>query len=200
MKKISCGSSVAFAIMLPFTGWGQTPAPGKTAVPRASTASTSSAASLSPVKNMSQNAHQDLKQRLTPEQYRVTQQSGTEPPFHNAYWNNHADGIYVDVVSGEPLFSSKDKYDSGCGWPSFTKPIQADVVKVQKDTSHGMVRDEVKAEKSNSHLGHVFDDGPQDKGGLRYCMNSASLRFIPIDKLKEEGYGGYLKLFEKEKK
>jgi methionine-R-sulfoxide reductase len=148
-------------------------------------------------KAMSNYSDQELKQKLTSEQYQVTQQCGTEPPFHNAYWNNHADGIYVDIVSGEPLFSSKDKFDSGTGWPSFTKPIKSDAVKVNEDTSYGMVRDEVKGNKSNSHLGHVFDDGPRAQGGLRYCMNSAALRFIPVDKLKEEGYGEYLKLFDK---
>lgn len=136
----------------------------------------------------------ELKQKLTPEQYRVTQDCGTEPPFRNAYWDNHEPGIYVDVVTGEPLFSSKDKFDSGSGWPSFTKPLEPNVVE-KKDLSHGMVRVEVKSKHGDSHLGHVFDDGPSDKGGLRYCINSASLRFIPASKLAEEGYGQYAPQF-----
>jgi len=139
----------------------------------------------------------DLRKKLTPEQYRVTQMCGTEPAFQNEYWNNHRAGIYVDVVSGEPLFTSLDKFDSGSGWPSFTKPIDPTSVKEKTDSSHGMERDEVRSTKGDSHLGHVFDDGPRDQGGLRYCINSAALRFIPVEKLKEEGYGQYLPLFEK---
>ena len=141
----------------------------------------------------------DLKKKLTPEQYRVTQQCGTEPPFRNEYWDNHKAGIYVDVVSGEPLFTSLDKFDSGSGWPSFTKPIDKNNVNEKSDRAFGMERTEVRSSKGDSHLGHVFDDGPTDKGGLRYCINSASLRFIPVEKLKEEGYGQYLPLFEKKK-
>jgi methionine-R-sulfoxide reductase len=141
----------------------------------------------------------DLRKKLTPEQYRVTQMCGTEPPFRNAYWDNHRAGIYVDVVSGEPLFTSLDKFDSGSGWPSFTKPIEKANVKEKGDATHGMDRTEVRSNKSDSHLGHVFDDGPTDAGGLRYCVNSASLRFIPVEKLKEEGYGQFLPLFEKKK-
>jgi methionine-R-sulfoxide reductase len=136
--------------------------------------------------------------KLTPEQYYVTQQCGTEPPFHNAYWNNHQPGIYVDIVSGEPLFSSLDKFDSGTGWPSFTKPIGNGHIKEKADHSAGMERTEVRSEKSNSHLGHLFDDGPAPTG-QRYCINSAALRFIPVDKLKEEGYGQYLALFSNSK-
>ena len=141
----------------------------------------------------------ELKKKLTPEQYRVTQQCGTEPPFRNEYWDNHRAGIYVDVVTGQPLFTSMDKFDSGSGWPSFTKPIEKNNVTEKTDRTFGMERTEVRSTKGDSHLGHVFDDGPSDKGGLRYCINSASLRFIPVEKLKEEGYGQYLPLFEKKK-
>ncbi len=133
--------------------------------------------------------------RLTPEQFRVTQKDATEPPFRNEYWDNHDDGIYVDVVSGEPLFSSTDKYDSGTGWPSFTKPIDQTVVTTITDKSLWMTRTEVRSASADSHLGHLFDDGPRDKGGLRYCMNSASLRFVPVDRLDDEGYGAYRSLF-----
>ena len=134
--------------------------------------------------------------RLTPEQFRVTQHSATERPFQNAFWDQHEPGIYVDIVSGEPLFSSLDKFDSGCGWPSFTKPLEADNVEEKTDASYGMTRTEVRSSHADSHLGHVFDDGPRNKGGLRYCINSASLRFIPVDELESEGYGEYQKLFE----
>jgi len=136
-----------------------------------------------------------LKQKLTPMQYHVTQEAGTEPPFQNAFWNEHRDGIYVDLVSGKPLFSSKDKYDSGCGWPSFTKPLVAEEVVENRDLSHGMVRTEVRSKGADSHLGHVFDDGPRDQGGLRYCINSAALRFVPVDDLEKEGLGRFLPLF-----
>ena len=138
----------------------------------------------------------ELKQKLTPEQYQVTQHEGTEPPFRNAYWDNHEAGIYVDVVSGEPLFSSLDKYDSGTGWPSFTKPLEPDNIHTKTDRHLFVARTEVRSAHADSHLGHVFDDGPKPTG-LRYCMNSASLRFIPVSKLNEEGYGQYLPLFEK---
>jgi peptide-methionine (R)-S-oxide reductase len=141
---------------------------------------------------------EDLKKKLTPQQYHVTQECGTEPPFNNAYWNNHKPGIYVDIITGEPLFTSLDKFDSGSGWPSFTKPIAKDHVVEKSDSSHGMERTEVRGAKSDSHLGHVFDDGP-GPGGLRYCVNSAALRFIPVEKLKEEGYGQFLPLFEGKK-
>ncbi|QRM36065.1 peptide-methionine (R)-S-oxide reductase MsrB [Microvirga sp. VF16] len=132
---------------------------------------------------------------LTPEQYRVTQKDGTERPFANAYWDNKEPGLYVDIVSGEPLFASFDKYDSGSGWPSFVKPIDADNVVDIRDASHGMVRTEVRSAHGDSHLGHVFPDGPQEAGGLRYCINSASLRFIHYDDLESEGYGEFRKLF-----
>jgi methionine-R-sulfoxide reductase len=141
----------------------------------------------------------DLKKKLTSEQYEVTQKSGTEPPFHNSYFDNHEDGIYVDVVSGEPLFSSLDKFDSGTGWPSFTRPIKTESVQTKADHELGMERTEVRSHLANSHLGHVFDDGPRDKGGLRYCINSASLKFIPVKELEKQGYGEYLSLFSKKK-
>lgn len=146
------------------------------------------------VKSYSKPATDELKKKLSSEQYRVTQECGTEPPFHNAFWDNHADGIYVDVVSGEPLFSSADKFDSGSGWPSFTKPLEPNVTE-KKDVTHGMVRVEVRSKNADSHLGHVFDDGPSDKGGLRYCINSASLRFVPAARLQADGYGQYVQLF-----
>jgi len=130
--------------------------------------------------------------RLTREQYRVTQQGGTEAPGTGKYLDNHEPGIYVDVVSGEPLFASSDKFDSHCGWPSFTKPIEPTNVNELRDTSHGMVRTEVRSANGDSHLGHVFEDGPRDRGGLRYCINSASLRFIHRDDMEAEGYGDYL--------
>jgi methionine-R-sulfoxide reductase len=139
----------------------------------------------------------ELKKQLTPEQYQVTQHEGTEAPFRNAYWNNHEAGIYVDVVSGEPLFSSLDKFESGTGWPSFTKPLGEEVVNTRTDRSLFSARTEVRSRLADSHLGHVFDDGPAPTG-LRYCMNSASLRFVPVARLEAEGYGEYLPLFEKE--
>ncbi|MCL6446150.1 MAG: peptide-methionine (R)-S-oxide reductase MsrB [Alicyclobacillus sp.] len=138
----------------------------------------------------------ELRRKLTPLQYEVTQHQATEPPFQNEYWNNHEEGLYVDIITGEPLFSSRDKFDSGCGWPSFTKPLDAGKIEERLDTSHGMIRTEVRSKNSNSHLGHVFPDGPKEAGGLRYCINSAALRFIPKADLEREGYGGYLKLFE----
>jgi peptide-methionine (R)-S-oxide reductase len=133
---------------------------------------------------------------LSPEQYRVTQLNGTERPFENEYWENKEAGLYVDVVSGEPLFTSMDKFDSGCGWPSFTKPAESENVLEKRDTSHGMIRTEVRSTHGDSHLGHVFPDGPREAGGLRYCINSASLRFIPVNRLEAEGYGRYSKLFQ----
>jgi peptide-methionine (R)-S-oxide reductase len=141
----------------------------------------------------------ELKKTLTPLQYKVTQHEGTERPFQNEYWDNHEAGIYVDVVSGEPLFSSLDKFDSGTGWPSFTKPLEPENVTTKTDRTLFMERTEVRSANADSHLGHLFDDGPKPTG-LRYCMNSASMRFIPVAKLAEEGYGQYLPLFENAKR
>lgn len=139
---------------------------------------------------------ENLKSKLSPIQFEVTQNDKTEPAFNNEYWDNKEEGIYVDVVSGEVLFTSKEKFDSGCGWPSFTKPISKNVLREKSDFSHGMYRTEVRSTKANSHLGHVFDDGPKEEGGLRYCINSAALRFIPKNKMKEEGYENYLNLLK----
>ncbi len=138
----------------------------------------------------------DLKKKLTPLQYHVTQEQGTERPFENEFWESHDEGIYVDIVSGEPLFSSLDKFDSSCGWPSFAKPLSS--VETKMDKSFGMIRTEVRSKEADSHLGHLFTDGPIELGGYRYCINSASLRFIPKKDLKKEGYEEYLKLFSKD--
>ncbi|CAM4049885.1 peptide-methionine (S)-S-oxide reductase MsrA [Cohnella lubricantis] len=137
-----------------------------------------------------------LRSKLTELQFEVTQNNATEPPFRNEFWDHHEDGIYVDIVSGEPLFSSLDKYDSGCGWPSFTKPLGKGSIKEKDDFSHYMIRTEVRSREADSHLGHVFPDGPTETGGLRYCINSAALRFIPKEDLEKEGYGQFLSLFE----
>jgi peptide-methionine (R)-S-oxide reductase len=134
--------------------------------------------------------------RLSPEQYRVTQEAETEPPFNNAYWDSEEPGLYVDIVSGEPLFASVNKYDSGTGWPTFTRPVEAENVVELQDSTLGITRTEVRSAHGDSHLGHVFDDGPPEAGGLRYCMNSAALRFIPRDDLERAGYGEYRNVFE----
>ncbi|TFJ93858.1 peptide-methionine (R)-S-oxide reductase MsrB [Lentibacillus salicampi] len=146
-------------------------------------------------KGADQSDLSDLKAKLTPIQYSVTQENGTERPFTNEYWDNEDEGIYVDLISGDVLFSSHDKFNSNCGWPSFTKPVDPYKVEENTDTSHGMVRTEVRSKNADSHLGHVFEDGPQDRGGLRYCMNSAAMKFIPKEEMKEKGYENYLYLF-----
>ena len=145
---------------------------------------------------MNKYSKDELKNRLTEEQYKVTQENGTEPPFVNEYFDNFKEGIYVDIISLEPLFVSDDKFDSGCGWPAFSKPIDRKLINEKIDRSHGMIRTEVRSSSSDSHLGHVFCDGPEELGGLRYCINSAALKFIPKEKMKEEGYEEYLSLFD----
>lgn len=141
------------------------------------------------------NEKDSLRAKLSPMSFHVTQENGTEPPFRNEYWDEERDGIYVDVISGKPLFSSLDKYDAGCGWPSFTKPIELEEIEELEDRSHLMVRTEVRSKKGEAHLGHVFNDGPKEAGGLRYCINSAALKFVSIEELEKEGYGQYKKLF-----
>lgn len=144
-------------------------------------------------------SREELIEKLTPIQYKVTQENATERPFTHEYDKRFEDGIYVDIVSGEPLFSSNDKFDAGCGWPSFSKPVENKNVTEKKDVSHGMIRNEVRSKHGDSHLGHVFPDGPKDKGGLRYCINGASLKFIKKEDMEKEGYEEYLVLFERKK-
>lgn len=147
-------------------------------------------------KNYYRRTKEELKNVLTEKQYYVTQENGTENPYNNEYWDFFEDGIYVDITTGEPLFTSKDKFSSSCGWPAFSKPIERTKIKEKKDCSHGMIRTEVRSKIGDSHLGHVFCDGPIELGGIRYCINSAALKFIPKNKLKEEGYEEFIKYFE----
>lgn len=151
------------------------------------------------IENYKKPESDEIKKKLSKNQYEVTQKNHTESPFQNEYWDSKEKGIYVDIVTGMPLFVSADKYDSGCGWPSFTKPIDKNTIIYKRDTTHGMERTEVRSKNSDSHLGHVFTDGPTEEGGLRYCINSASLKFIPLSKMEQEGYGEYIKLIDEVK-
>ena len=184
MRKLLLAGTVVAVILAAVVAWAAT------------SPSQNKGVAMSSSSNSTKPSDAELKKRLTPLQYEVTQHEGTEPPFRNDYWDNHQAGIYVDIVSGEPLFSSLDKFDSGTGWPSFTRPLEPANVTTKSDRKLFVSRTEVRSKHADSHLGHVFDDGPPPTG-LRYCMNSASLRFIPVDKLQSEGYGKYLPLFQK---
>jgi methionine-R-sulfoxide reductase len=190
MKSVWCLIAVIASSLTGCSPRGKTASPPVASTPAAASYSTNA------MKNFVKPSGEELQQRLTPMQYRVTQQAGTEPPFQNEFWDNKQHGIYVDIVSGEPLFSSLDKYDSGCGWPSFTKPLPQIKIVEKPDYSHGMQRVEVRSPVANSHLGHVFEDGPAPTG-LRYCINSASLRFIPLKGMAKAGYAEQLEPFKK---
>ena len=193
------GFSLPFALFLALLGASanaQTRDASTPAATRAAAAPTVATTPAQAAKPFVKPSDAELRKRLTSVQYMVTQHAGTESPFRNEYWDNHAAGIYVDVVSGEPLFSSLDKFESGTGWPSFTRPLVPANVATADDKTLGMDRTEVRSKLANSHLGHVFDDGPRPTG-LRYCMNSAAMRFIPLEKLEAEGYGQFVKLFAK---